>query len=131
KWNCPISRNGILWNSTRNTENILVDIVRKNNQRQFSENSKIRLKNAIGKRITTAIIAAIESVELHFGELWGHGQTELSPAQLAEREKWMETRKRILDKGNHQRRLIADDLAEFKVEWNKGEVTLPIIEESK
>jgi len=74
---------------------------------QLSENIKKRLKNIAKKKFTTCFIFALSEFEKVFGqELWGHGlpPEKLNEIQIANRKRWEQVRRDILDKGNGQLR---------------------------
>lgn len=104
-----------------------MESVRENNKQKFADNSKIRLKNNIAGKLRTVMIGAIARFEENFGQFWGHGQDQVTPEQEVLREVWTETRKQILDAGNHQIRKLTEDMSEFNVEWNKNDIQLPIL----
>lgn len=66
------------------------------------------IKDEADKRIRTAFIYAIAEIEKEFGYLWGEEKEEgaTSPEEDIFYEKFMNLRKRILDKGNLQIRLF-------------------------
>lgn len=66
------------------------------------------IKDEADKRIRTAFIYAIAEIEKEFGYLWGEEKEEgtTSPEEDKFYEKFMNLRKRILDKGNLQIRLF-------------------------
>lgn len=75
----------------------------------FKNSTEVKsLNNAMSgvtqKKITTASIGQIASVEKFFGHLWGHNKTDKTPEELEMYNVWLECRKEMLDKSNHQLR---------------------------
>ena len=102
------------------------ELQRKNQERASYE----ALKTQIGKRVTTTIIGSIDAAEKRFGHLWGKGKptAECTPAELEFREIWTTLRKDILDHGNNQKRILLDELSQYRVNWDNSIKTIPIHE---
>jgi len=84
------------------------------------ERCKQRLKNIARKKFTTCFIFAISEFEKVFGkELWGHGlpEDELTTSQKANRKRWEQVRRDILDKGNTQLRAFELEMDLHNVEF--------------
>jgi len=94
----------------------------KNVQRgRIAQDSRDRLKKIAGKKFSTCFIAALAEFENTFGlELWGHNLPEekLTPEQKANRIRWEQVRKNILDKGNAQARALAMEINLHKVKFD-------------
>lgn len=89
-------------------------------QTQLSERIKQRLKNIAKKKFTTCFIFAISEFEKVFGqELWGHGLPDLllSDVQKANRIRWEQIRRDILDKGNGQLRGFESEINLHNLEF--------------
>lgn len=69
---------------------------------------ELRLCEMITKRITTSFIFALSEMESNLGFLWGHGKDEdnLTENEQEYRQIYNDIRKRILDNGNNQIRLV-------------------------
>lgn len=84
------------------------------------EFSKKALKNKVDKKFTTCFIFALSEFENVFGkELWGHNmpENELTPSQIANKKRWENLRKNILDNGNKQKRTLISELERFDVQF--------------
>ena len=92
----------------------------------MQERSKERLHREIKKRIETTMIGSLASVEKFFGELWGHGNKDLTPEQAQMEDIFEELRSEILDRGNHQIRSIESELESYDVVWQKYHINIPI-----
>lgn len=92
----------------------------------LNERSRTRLKKEVKKRIETTMIGALSSVEKYFGKLWGEGNVNQTPEQLAFRQVFEEMRTEILDKGNGQIRLAEAEISTYDVVWQKFHINLPI-----
>lgn len=101
-----------------------------NRERQYELDSGNRLAKILAKKFDTANIGSIASIEDHIGHLWGHGKPDAEKSQVEREwtEKWMQLRKEILDKGNHQRRASMEELNQYTVVWNRYRKTLPVRE---
>lgn len=69
----------------------------------------------IRKALTTTLIGSISILEENIGKyLWGHGKddNDCSNAELAWRKVWIETRKKMLDKGNDNIRKLEKEIGE-------------------
>jgi hypothetical protein len=93
---------------------------RENSRGRIARDSRERLKKIAYKKFRTCFIAAISEFETTFGvELWGHNLPEdlLTPQQLANRARWEQIRKNILDKGNAQARALGMEIDLHNVEF--------------
>jgi len=80
---------------------------------RVDQDSRNRLKRISQRKFRTCFIAALSEFENTFGqELWGHNLPEdvLSPEQIANRKRWEQIRKNILDKGNAQSRALGMEI---------------------
>jgi len=86
---------------------------RQESKSRIAHDSKERLKKIATKKFRTCFISALAEFENVFGlDVWGHGlpDGELTPAQLANRQRWEQVRKHILDKGNTQSRALVMEI---------------------
>jgi vacuolar-type H+-ATPase subunit H len=84
------------------------------------QDSRDRLKRIANKKFRTCFISALAEFENTFGfELWGHNLPEdkLTPEQKANRIRWEQIRKNILDKGNAQARALGMEIDLHRVEF--------------
>lgn len=67
------------------------------------------------KRFQTTMIGALFEFEENFGYLWGLEKEdhELTKQELYFREKWNDTRNRVLNNGNNQLRKCLSDLKKY------------------
>lgn len=89
--------------------------------------AKELLQKTMESRVLSSFIHALSEFEKEFGEMWGHfieDDNKLSDEQFKNYEKYEELRKRILDYGNNQKRLIQKDLSNFNVEYIQEEIIL-------
>lgn len=109
----------------RRMSNALKDIG-KERAKKYEESSSDRLLNITSKKIKTAFIGAIATMEDYFGELWGHGLTEdeCTDDQLYWRKVKEECRNEILNKGNGQIRAIENEFKQYSVKWNRYNLTM-------
>lgn len=100
-----------------------VDRRKRNLQAHREKGARERLSNILDKKFSTVTIGALAAFEDNFGYLWGHGQPleELTPDQREMREYWEETRERILDNGNSNRRAARNEISQYTVTWNRYE----------
>lgn len=87
---------------------------------RIAEDSRKRLKKIAHKKFRTCFISALVEFENTFGlELWGHNLPEekLTPEQKANRIRWEQIRKNILDKGNTQSRALGMEIDLHRVEF--------------
>lgn len=93
---------------------------KKSSDGRIADDSKMRLKRIAAKKFRTCFIAALAEFENVFGlEVWGHQlpDSELTPQQRANRERWEQVRKNILDKGNAQLRSLGMEIDLHKVNF--------------
>lgn len=79
------------------------------------------LEKLIKRRCTTIFIGALDSIEQKFGYQWGYDRSQ---NDLTEKEKlffqlWKDLRKEILDKSNHQVKLLLNDLDHFEINMKR------------
>jgi hypothetical protein len=87
---------------------------------RITNDTRERLKKIAHKKFRTCFISAIAEFEQTFGlELWGHNlpDAELTSAQKANKIRWEQVRKNILDKGNAQARALGMEIDLHKVEF--------------
>ena len=75
------------------------------------------VKQCIGQKFLTTMIYPLDQFEQDFGYIWGHGKkdSELTDEEKVNREKWLDLRDRVLDKGNQQKRNALKELAKFNI----------------
>jgi hypothetical protein len=96
-------------------------------QEIVGERSKTRLKKEVKKRIQTAFIGSLSSIEKYFGFLWGEdSDQELTKEQMKMRDIFEDLRTEVLDKGNAQIRNADLEIDNYDVSWNKYHINLPI-----
>ncbi len=94
---------------------------------RHEELSKNRLRSIAEKKILTATIGALSSIEEFFGFLWGHGNNDdLTDEQNEFKESYEKLRSEILDKGNNQSRNLKAEFEQYTIVWNRYSMTLPI-----
>ena len=84
------------------------------------QDSRDHLKKIARKKFRTCFIFALVEFENTFGlNLWGHNlpEDELTPEQKANRIRWEQVRKNILDKGNTQSRALEKEIDLYRVEF--------------
>lgn len=87
---------------------------------RITKDSRDRLKKIAHRKFRTCFIFALAEFENTFGlELWGHNlpEDELTPIQKANRIRWEQVRKNILDKGNTQSRALGMEIDLHHVEF--------------
>jgi len=97
-------------------------------ENRIVRDSRERLKRTSAKKFRTAFIFPISEFETTFGlALWGHGlpDEELTPLQMANRERWQQVRTNILNNGNTQLRAMEAeiDLHEIRFVGYKVDLT--------
>jgi len=111
-----------------NTEDQLFRVARRREavdeparEARYESDSNQRLLNILRKKLRTTFIGALSSMEKHFGKLWGHGKTmsECTDNERAFRDIWEVCRNEILNSGNKQLRAVEQEVAEYKISWNK------------
>lgn len=89
-------------------------------QGRIAKDSQNRLKKIAHKKFRTCFICALAEFETTFGlDLWGHGlpEDQITPKQKANRIRWEQIRKNILDKGNAQSRALGMEIDLHRVEF--------------
>lgn len=84
------------------------------------QDSMTRLQDLSIKKFKTCFVYAIAEFENVFGlELWGHGlpEDELTSGQKANKMRWEQVRKNILDKGNTQSRAMVAEMALHEIKF--------------
>lgn len=87
---------------------------------RIAQDSRNRLKKIAHKKFRTCFIFALAEFENTFGfEIWGHNlpEDQLTPKQKANRIRWEQVRKNILDKGNAQSRALGMEIDLHRVEF--------------
>lgn len=104
-------------------EEELADLQRRHKEAhrgRIAKDSQNRLKKIAHKKFRTCFISALAEFENTFGlDLWGHNlpQDKITPEQKANRIRWDQVRKNILDKGNAQSRALGMEIDLHKVEF--------------
>lgn len=86
----------------------------------IAQDSRDRLNKIANKKFRTCFIFALAEFENTFGfELWGHNlpESKINPEQKANRIRWEQVRKNILDKGNTQSRALGMEIDLHNVEF--------------
>jgi len=96
-----------------------VDQARKHNKEKFKQNSKERLIKIVGKHCTTAMIGTLARLEETLGDVWGHGESNLTEEQEYMQHVWSELREDILDHCNGQKRAIVEEINQHTITWNR------------
>jgi hypothetical protein len=94
---------------------------------RIAQDSRDRLKKIANKKFRTCYISALAEFESIFGfELWGHSlpDEQLTIEQKANRIRWEQVRKNILDKGNTQARALGMEIDLHKVSFTGYKITL-------
>lgn len=89
-------------------------------QGRIQKDSSDRFKKIIRKKLTTCFIFSLSEFENVFGqEVWGHGLPEegLTIKQKANKKRWEQVRKNILNKGNTQARALEAETDLHSVEF--------------
>ena len=89
------------------------------NEEKYRDSSKKRLISNIEKKFKTTMIGSLASFEKYFGELWGHGEEELTSEELRFKELWEQARTEILNNGNSQLRIAQEEIAKYSMTWNR------------
>lgn len=87
---------------------------------RIAQDSQDRLKKIADKKFRTCFIFALAEFENTFGlELWGHNlpDNKLTYEQKANKIRWEQVRKNILDKGNTQSRALGMEIDLHKIEF--------------
>lgn len=93
---------------------------KKSQQGRIAQDSQERLKKITHRKFKTCFIFALAEFENTFGlEIWGHNlpEDELTSQQKANRIRWKQVRKNILDKGNTQSRALGMEIDLHRVEF--------------
>lgn len=100
-------------------------------EEKYMKESKERLKKILTTKIRTTMIAALDTFEKKFGELWNHGSRAQTQQEQMLREIYEETRKHILDVGNDQIRNMEKELEDYNIKWKRHHVKMPIVSDLK
>jgi hypothetical protein len=87
---------------------------------RIAKDSQDRLKRIAQKKFRTCFISALSEFENTFGlDLWGHDlpDDKVTPEQKANRVRWDQVRKNILDKGNAQSRALGMEIDLHQVKF--------------
>ena len=90
---------------------------------------KERFKKIAKKKFTTCFIFAISEFEKVWGqELWGHGlpEDQLDDKQKANKKRWEQVRRDILDKGNSQLRGFESEIDVHNLEFKGYSMTFAV-----
>lgn len=93
---------------------------KKSSDGRIADDFRARLKRIAAKKFRTCFIASLAEFENVFGlEVWGHKlpDSELTPQQRANKERWEQVRKNILDKGNAQLRALGMEIDLHRVDF--------------
>jgi hypothetical protein len=93
---------------------------------KFLQYIKNRLKSIAKKKFTTCFIFAISEFEKVWGqELWGHGlpDNKLTDSQRANKIRWEQVRRDILDKGNNQLRGFESEIDIHNISFKGYKIT--------
>jgi len=104
----------------------LKKIQKRESEIKFLEYIKNRLKSIAKKKFTTCFIFAISEFEKVWGqELWGHGlpDEKLTDVQRANRVRWEQVRRDILDKGNNQLRGFESEIDLHNIDFKGYTIT--------
>lgn len=94
---------------------------------RIAQDSRDRLKRIAQKKFRTCFVSALAEFENIFGfVLWGHSlpDDQLTPEQKANRIRWEQVRKNILDKGNTQSRALGMEIDLHRVEFEGYRIDL-------
>tara|TARA_Y100000356_G_C11219866_1_gene268477 strand:- start:696 stop:1070 length:375 start_codon:yes stop_codon:yes gene_type:complete len=105
--------------------------IKKKNEESYKENSKKRLINNIDKKFKTTMIGSLAVFEKYFGELWGHGNSNLTPEQKVYKQVWEEARTDILNNGNTQMRIAQEEIAQYTMTWNRYKTEFIVTKDPK
>jgi len=107
----------------------LHDAARRVSTERSKEHSKRQLIDAITKKMKTAMIGSLSSIEEALGFLWGLDlpEEERTQDQLDfEENVWQPLRTEILNKGNNQLRAAIDEITQYDMTWQKYQTELII-----
>ncbi len=103
------------------------DTRKEKEKERHEELSKKRLCDIAQKKILTATIGALSSIEESFGFLWGYNDGDnLTDEQNDFKDVYEKLRSEILDKGNNQSRNLKAEFEQYTIVWNRYSMTLPI-----
>ena len=90
------------------------------NKQKYDESSKEKLGKSIEKKMKTTFIGALSAMEEELGYLWGFNKKERLTREEKELKKvWDKIRNRVLNNGNHQCRLLLEELEQYSIRWNR------------
>lgn len=93
-----------------------------NKSNKYEQQCKDRLKKIVDKKFTTAIIGALAAFEDKFGDIWGHFEEydeDLTESQKKYEKVWEDVRNEILNQGNHQKRVVLEEIDNHDVNWKR------------
>lgn len=90
-------------------------------QQKFEESSKDRLFAIVEKKIKTTMIGSLAAIEKRLKFLWEDGENALDFKVLYD-----SIREEILNIGNTQIRNVEKELEQYKVEWKRYTLNLPV-----
>lgn len=83
---------------------------------QYHEKSKEEFNEFARKRVLTAVIKSLETIEENFGDLWKHFSKEKkSKEELRYLHKWLNARKFILEYAHDQMDYVTEELELYDV----------------
>lgn len=86
------------------------------NEELYDHQSKERLTKSINTKIDTTMIGALASIEKYFGYLWGEDNDgEPTKEQQEFEDLYEQLRTEILDRGNHQKRLVESEIQGYNI----------------
>jgi hypothetical protein len=90
------------------------------NKKSYEQSSKDKLAQSIEKKMKTTFIGALSAMEEELGYLWGHNKNGKMTSEEREMKKvWDKIRNKVLNNGNHQYRLIEQELEQYSVNWDR------------
>lgn len=110
------------------------DFEKENRKSLILQKMKDRFKKIARKKFTTCFIFAISEFEKVWGQdLWGHGlpDDKLSDTQKANKIRWEQVRRDILDKGNSQLRGFESEIDVHNLEFKGYSITFNVKGENK
>lgn len=100
---------------------VLKQVRKEEHRGRIAHDSRNRLKKISHNKFTTCFIFALAEFENTFGvKLWGHNlpEEQITPEQRANKIRWEQVRKNILDKGNVQSRALGMEIDLHRVEFD-------------
>lgn len=114
-------------------DNMIRAKARRDDQRDnYLESSKERLLKIAEKKIMTAGVGALKSIEVEFGFLWGLDENGnesydgLSDEQLHMKGEYQKVRNAVFDTINTQIRGLREEFKQYVIDWKRYQVNLPV-----